>query len=68
MEFLRKFPCSVVEKGATEVEVNITTRVALTAAFVFLGEVTTTLIVVCVPEIGMITIGSFVVMDPAAMW
>lgn len=65
VEFLPKFPCSAVEEGATEVEVNLPTRVAL--AFVFLVEFIATLVVVSVPESGMLALGSIVTMDPAVV-
>lgn len=39
-----KVPCSVIEEGAIEVEVDITTRVVLAVAFVSLGEVLATLV------------------------
>lgn len=53
--------------GSTEVEVNVPTRVALAAAFVFLGEFIATLVVVSVPEVGTLALGSIVTMDPAAV-
>lgn len=56
VEFLPTFPCSSVEEGATEVEVEVPTRVVLAAAFVFLGKVKATLVFVSVSEIGTIAL------------
>lgn len=53
--------------GSTEVEVNVPTRVALAAAFVFLGEFIAALVVVSVPEVGTLALRSILTMDPAAV-